>query len=53
MIQLIKGQGHFLWALRDLSKAFETWGEFVIVSTFCLFLAQNIVQFILCFMIVK
>ena len=25
MMQLIKGQSHFLWALRDLSKTFETW----------------------------
>ena len=26
MRQLFKGQGHFLW-VRDVSKAFETWGD--------------------------
>ena len=38
MMQLIKGQSHFLWALRDLPKAFETWGGIckfkLILSTF-------------------
>ena len=50
MMQLIKGQGHLLWTLGDLSKAFEKWGglcKFKFILSVCFWHEKCAYEFVI------